>query len=521
MIQHQFSIPSKIDINKLLRDNITFPNLAADKAENKLQRYINDHQDKYAYFISKIVETRVFNRSIKNDDYVCLNWEKLRDFLGKRYADEVRANLLQWNIIQCDNHFIRGTKSFGYRIHPSYVSKSILRDIFKVEVMGKKLDAQHKEYVKKYTRNTTYSNLKKLCIDVDKAITYVDTKLDTTISFLYDNIDVLSTTTVEDKMYSKVCKDISLLSHPTYSLTLVHLLKSKLQRNDNKGLTAFDILIESAYNQYDTDVMSISKIKNKQFFLEQPDTESRIYTNLTSLSTDLRQFLYHHSSTEKLVNLDIRNSQPFIFAAILKDYYKASTVLPEDVQEYINLCAVGTIYEEIMNRLQVEETQRRTFKIKFFANLFFCKNQHSENSKAGKLFMQDFPNVYRVIHENKAVNYKYLAILMQRKEASIILKTISKKLQKQGIYHNTIHDSVIVLESDVETVKNLMLEAFTDAIGVAPSIKAEVLAEEKFEASIAPIEMGLLSINYNDFDDILSIYLLSDEYCYEELLLAS
>jgi hypothetical protein len=72
---------------------------------------------------------------------------------------------------------------------------------------------------------------------------------------------------------------------------------------------------------------------------------------------------------------------------------------------------------------------------------------------------------------------------MQRREASIILGTIVPQLRKDGIWNLTIHDSVVVLEEDADHVRNLMLGAFREAIGIEPTVNKEVLVDGKVTTS--------------------------------------
>ena len=108
-----------------------------------------------------------------------------------------------------------------------------------------------------------------------------------------------------------------------------------------------------------------------------------------------------------------------------------------------------------------------------------AQNQFSVGTKAGKYFLQEFPNVYSLIHYYKAADFRNLAILMQQTEASVILNVIQKQLQALGIWNLSIHDSLVIEAQHIETVRNIMLAAFTEAVGVPPTIEFDVLSEAK------------------------------------------
>ena len=66
---------------------------------------------------------------------------------------------------------------------------------------------------------------------------------------------------------------------------------------------------------------------------------------------------------------------------------------------------------------------------------------------------------------------------MQQTEANVILNVIQRQVQALGIWNVSIHDSLVVESQHVETVKNIMLQAFTAAVGVAPTIELDRLSE--------------------------------------------
>jgi len=416
MIQGQFAVPSKINIVQLLN------------SIGESDRYINDHRDKYHYVIHCINEGAVLNRNT-TDGYVNLSMLALREFLGSRYADRVVKELLTWGIIECDGKAKEGVKCFGYRIHSDYISKTILIDVFKDEVMGRKLRLRKAQYQQKHKKDSRWKDLNKFGIRYREALEFIE---------------------------ARRIKDLT----------------EQLQE------------VASIKAIYTTDLESIRKIVNQEFFLEQPDPLSRVYTNLSNLSSDLRQFLYHRKEKNNLVNLDIANSQPYLFSLLLMEHYRNQQV-PADVHKYIQLTAQGKFYEYLMDKLNVPLGERKCFKIKFFGKIFYCSSYYSRRTSEGRFFAREFPNVATIVEHYKEEGrkhyqekaFKYLSITMQRQEAQIILRTIGSSLEKKKIWHATIHDSVVCLEEHAEEVKALILEAFMRDVGIPPTVKAERLCE--------------------------------------------
>jgi hypothetical protein len=469
VIQGQFAVSGKIDILTWLQ------------AFGFSERYQNDHLDKYHYFLHLITEKKVFNKAIGPEGFVSLNMKHLESFLGNPYAAQVRNNLLMWGIIQCDGSYSKGKYSLGYRIAPEYQGKAVLRNIHKTETMVAKLKKLQATYQDKTGKDSQLKNLKLVGIRHAQALTYIDAKLEATLTFIDAQDGILSSfdkdSGMDNEWYSTFLSTSSLLAN-IYPLMFDELVKKGFQAKENEGLTAYDLLTNYVTEQYNRDFVAILKIANGDYFYKQPDPSSRVFTNVSNLSTDLRQFLIHRKDKTRLVNLDIRNSQPYLLSLLLTDKY-AGIDLPEDVKHYIQLTSTGTFYEYMMNHLGTEAGKRRAFKIKFFASLFFCQNHHAARTTAGKAFKNIFPNVYTLIHELKADDYRQLAITMQRREASVILGVIGKQLLKENMWFVTIHDSVVVTQDNVEAVKNIITEAFLAAVGVAPTIETDVLVEAK------------------------------------------
>ena len=213
----------------------------------------------------------------------------------------------------------------------------------------------------------------------------------------------------------------------------------------------------------------INQVATGEFFFERPDPTSRIYTNISSLPADFRRFLNVKGSNQPLVNLDLKNSQPYIFGLLLRAKYQGQQ-LPSDVEHYISLTATGQFYEFMMGQLGIplEEEARAEFKTTFFAQLFFCKARHSKRTKEGKVFQHHFPQVFALIESlkvegrlmGKRGNGKdwetaLLPLQMQQREAHTIHEVIGLQLAQKGLWFATIHDSVVVEQAQQKMVTGI------------------------------------------------------------------
>ncbi|MDO7852958.1 hypothetical protein [Hymenobacter convexus] len=487
MIQQQFLVPSSIDIPAIL------------SGLGYSERYIYDHQDKFNYILHLIEERKVFDSSIESGGYSCLHLDTVRSVIGSRYASEVIKTLLRKGIIQCDGKKLYGdygSKSYGYRIHPDFESKAILRNVFKDETMGKKLRERALSYKQRHSRSLRWKHLTKLRIRTTEALEHIDAKLNASLDILDSHQTETQVPMLREnrKAIEEACQKITEAFReqeqgerkertptPTpYSLIPLQLIINATLSHDNQCVNLDKYLRSLLYGKYNSDLRSIQKLAVSDFFIEQPDPESRVFTNLSNLSGHLRQFLYHSEHVRKeLINLDIRNSQPYLFSLLLMDKYRGG-IVPDSVSHYIALTANGEFYEHMMELMglpldSTDKAQRIAFKKRFFATLFFCKTQTSKASAEGKVFRAHFPEVAALIDLYKERGYEQLAITMQRREAGVILKTISAQLAQEGIWHATIHDSVVVLREHQENVKALIIQAFLISVGVAPTVKPEQL----------------------------------------------
>jgi len=465
MIQQQFAVPSTLNIPLILT------------SVGRSDQYIYDHQDKYHYVLHKIAEGRVFNKSMSARSFTNLNKKLLRTVLGIRYTDTVLSDLIDLGIVETDRHHIHGVKSRGYRIAHEHNTKCVLRDIFKSEVWNAKVQKMHRAYVAKlnHALATEWGNLSQIGINALAATAFIEAKYAQSMKMLdtfKEMLDTQMSGVLTKVNYSRLLVE-SKYWKGIYSLKVLQVVVDELSRKHNFGITLYQYLQDSITNQYNADLISIEKIDNEDFFLEQPDPTSRIYTNLTNLSSDLRQFLTHKTMSN-MTNMDIMNSQPYVFCTLLREKYKGQE-LPEDVQKYITLTSTGKFYEYVMNLLDVPADERKAFKIQFFAKIFYCQTGYSVRTREGKLFRKEFKNVYALINEYKEESYQNLSIQMQRTEANIILNSIGDELKKRHIWYSTIHDSVVVLKEHQEEVKHLIIQQFLRVVGVAPSVKPEDL----------------------------------------------
>ena len=439
-----------------------------------------------AYVLNRLVTVPVFDSRYQHGEFVPLEQESFKQVLGARYVKWILDTLLDAEVIECDNKYFHRKskgKALGYRITEKAQSKAVGLLIFKQETFGKKLfqwsQEQYVELRKNRFLNRIQRDMSRIRIHYADALDYNSAVTTQTQEFIVARRPALQVTALPKKAYAVLLDEAyesSYLIHLPGRKELIKTLK-KRQKTVPEA-TLYDVLMRSALDAHSFNHMAIEKLYHQDWKLPtRPIKGSRVYTSLTNFSSYLRQFLYHdYYPEETLVNIDIKNSQPFLLCLLLTQQYTGQP-LPDDVQQYIDLTSSGQFYEHVAHAMGVRidsKRERRDFKSSFFGSIFFCRNQHTEASKCGKWFKRHFPNVYQLIFDTKAVRYQDLADAMQIQEAQVILDVVVKGLHAKKIWCASIHDSIICRPGNQEEVAALLLDAF-QGYGVQPSLDREPL----------------------------------------------
>lgn len=272
--------------------------------------------------------------------------------------------------------------------------------------------------------------------------------------------------------------------------------------------------LETSYtegtDQYNFILSSATRIINGDIFYSVDTTSGRFHSNVTNMAQGLRPYL--RVNGEPLLNLDVKNSQPYLSTILLTDPVKVSWMTEnpafamllqnlkvsrnEDVIKYLSLAVSGQLYEYLMkeyakagiyvlNEKTYDEVRDATKKQ--VLRILFARNRMPKddiNRRCRQIFKDRFPTVHKIFSRvrgssrgTKFQNFKRFAILLQRIEAYLMLDVILKRIYKEmpGVIAITIHDSIMtgILTNNVEAVRKIMIEEFTKFVGFAPKIKIE------------------------------------------------
>lgn len=213
--------------------------------------------------------------------------------------------------------------------------------------------------------------------------------------------------------------------------------------------------------QYNNYLISIEKIHNKDYFFKNDRNTGRLFTNLTNLKKDFRQFL--KLKKENLIEIDVKNSQPLLLNVLCDKLSPHKIIDRNEYNKYKLLSQSGKLYDYFIPLFKKEydlTLTRQEIKTSFFGKIFFCKLTMNDRYKESKIFKKYFPQIFDIILEYKKYDYCNLAIQLQKMEASIIIEQIALVLSQQNIPILTIHDSILTTPKHINLVYKKIKEVF-------------------------------------------------------------
>jgi hypothetical protein len=375
-----------------------------------LPKSLHRFADDARYFVHKLYVGRIFNKRHK-DTFIPLKTSYLRKVMSERKCAVIKQLLIDRGIVVTDGYWIQGKKSTGY----------MLGSQFK-KVKHKRVEITNKRLIKKIS-SLEGDGIKGNRLDV-------------------------------------------------------HLhLHTYLQQIEMD----YDSAIKSIEEDFNLQELSIAMLRDRQLFFI-ADKYGRVHTNLSNLKSTLRPYLRWNN--QSLVNIDICNSQPLFFVIVLINYYYKYSlpslpllplrcdILPEDASRFVDLVTQGSIYKYLFEHLE-GSPQAAGFKHKLFAEVFFCRNSSWE-TPCSNLFKKLFPSVDAIIRELKQKDYTFLAKLLQGVESEFIINRVVRRCMDEypQMPVFTIHDSIMTIESWMETLRAIMLEEF-NRIGIMSRMRIE------------------------------------------------
>ncbi|MCH4551999.1 hypothetical protein [Aestuariibaculum lutulentum] len=280
--------------------------------------------------------------------------------------------------------------------------------------------------------------------------------------------------------------------------------KAKLKLNElfpveTGGIRGPKIGTPSSHTKKVKAIYSISKLENLNFYYSVDDNVGRFHSNLTNIKKELRNYITYDS--KKLVNVDIKNSQPFFSTLLFNtafyeeksenfNMYKMpslSKVIGEESEyisliimlgktlestmntsfsEYLDMVNSADFYNTIHTKLYPEQPFDRP-KVKLMILIYFFSKNRSK-SQFKKDFKNALPEVHKLFALIKRKNHKALSHILQRIESEIIIERVTKliSIEKPELPIFTIHDSVVTTQGNENYVSDVIKDEIKLATGL-------------------------------------------------------
>lgn len=309
----------------------------------------------------------------------------------------------------------------------------------------------------------------------------------------------------------------------------------RLQIDDVAAVEYLNKTYSKEDEAYKRGIIQINNFKEQNWNFSIGST-GRLYTSLTSLPRDLRNFLGYDGVALKEV--DVCASQPYFLLALLdrkfwyspsssssfsfrnvseaawknlkayKDgnncnYYINDVIVKyinmlrnslgrqyhgdiQDVRVYKELLEKGTFYEYLMTLYRMECHEKYSGRDVMKDDFFWIMNGKPDDiylPKGNKqvnpiqLFAEIFPHIYGLLDILKVEDYRHVSWIVQGIESKIVLDYICGELAnrypKMPLF--TIHDCIITTVDYVDTLQVWMKDEFEKYVGFPPILKTKIL----------------------------------------------
>lgn len=259
---------------------------------------------------------------------------------------------------------------------------------------------------------------------------------------------------------------------------------------------------------YNVRMASARRIDNKIFRAKIDTTAGRFHSNVTFMAKDVREFL--RVNGKPLVNIDIKNSQPYLSILLLTTpakvikYAKSKNLksilkslrIPKSkvIKLYIDWVVSGRFYENLRDEFAKEglildtdpkvfrdKTKKQVYKILFGPN---WQPKDETDRRARLIFIKRFKAVHDLFSKIRGSDqgdeferYSRFAILLQTIESHLVLDVIMKRIYKEmpGVFALSIHDSILTIDDRqiVASIENMMAEELEKFTGFRPILKID------------------------------------------------
>ena len=140
------------------------------------------------------------------------------------------------------------------------------------------------------------------------------------------------------------------------------------------------------------------------------------------------------------------------------------------------------IPDEMVNE---KKLLRSDIKVLMFREVFYSKKLTARGKEYAKMFVKDFPNVYKVVRASKKENRTKLANAMMAIESELFGKILTELYAKK-FKVISIHDAIVVLnvKQNIQCTEEVVKQVITDVYrkyGLHPDISVDYYGKECME----------------------------------------
>ncbi|MBD3638341.1 MAG: hypothetical protein HUJ25_13395 [Crocinitomicaceae bacterium] len=171
---------------------------------------------------------------------------------------------------------------------------------------------------------------------------------------------------------------------------------------------------DNAYRRYSEKVFSIGWIESNRYWFKQDKFGKRLHTNITNLKSELRSNLLYDDSS-KLVEVDIRNSQPYFSIPVLEKVFEDNQ---EEIREYMMEeygIGIDIMKNDQDNSINVSYTLQETQSNPLFMGYSEYKNlilsgdlydvfKFKGQEQYGENYLQDYVNRLLIVRNYQVIN---------------------------------------------------------------------------------------------------------------------
>lgn len=417
---------TKLELTKVTKTTVTLP-VALINETNKIEFKSGLWSDR-AFLLLEYLFNLNMNEIVGMDEYTAMTNSFIQELLGTinntKLYKFVLNPLLDNNIIEKNNSYKVGEYGYGmgYRINNDILLSST------------KVDRQHLKYEYTYDYDKhTLEVLNEIVVDENEKFGAINSILDKK----KDSFRIITHRTPKIKISNALPdKDINDYEY------IIEFNKKYYQTTDpdkelQNLLKRTELHINCLYD----------KIEHKDFFAKRNTTNNRLDSNVTNMYSEIWDSLL--LDNEKLVEIDIANSQPAFLSYLLR---KKNINIEE---EFLLAAENGKYYELLMDILECDRDKaKKVNMVLFFGGEWY-------DSKEKRILKQRLPKLMSFIDEFKKENgYKNFSIGLQKEESKMMIDRVYGHLIFNNISCLTVHDSIRCKESDTDKVFELMNEVF-------------------------------------------------------------